>query len=155
MSKSNLKFKNFVEDGTQSSFHVQAKAEIQNKIFGDSRGVSYLSMSRLYPKFKIFSEGGRSVIFPYLAKIWNLIFYVRVWGSFIFPYPGQIWNSKFVVRVVGSVIFPCPGKIWNLTVSVRVGGWASYHVKAKSEIYIFQWRLGEWSSLHVQAKSKI
>ena len=68
--ESNLKFKNFqLRMGGQSSFHVQAKSEIQNKIFGDSCGVSYLSMSRPKLKFKI-------------------KFLVTVVGLVIFPCPG-------------------------------------------------------------------
>ena len=101
----NLKFS--VRVGSQSSLHVQAKSEIQNKIFGDSCGVGYLSMSRPNLKFKMFGEVGDSFIFSCPGHIWSLKISGRVGG------PGQIWNLKISVRVGGLAILPCSGQIWN------------------------------------------
>ena len=91
-------------------------------------------MSRLNPKFKLFSEDG---------------------GSVIFPCPGQIWNLNIFCESLGLVIFLYPDQIWNLKFSMRVGGQSSFHVQTKAEISIFQQRLDGWSSYHTQAKSEI
>ena len=71
-------------------------------------------MSRLNPKFKIFSEGGGSVIFLYPGQIWNLKSFMRVAGLGILPCPGSNLKFKIFSEGGGSVIFPCPGQIWNL-----------------------------------------
>ena len=146
MSRPNLKFKSFSEGWG-------SRPNLKFKIFGEGCGVSHLCMSRLNPKFKIFSVGGGSVIIPYLGKIWNLKFSVRVWGS---------------------VIFSCPGQFFKFILFGEIRGQSSFHVQTQSEIQNFgEVRVshlsmskqnlkfkdfvedGDHPSFYVQAKSEI
>ena len=140
-SRPNLKFKFFSEGGG-------SRPNLKFKIYGWR--VGHLSMSRLNPKFKIFSEDWGSVIFmsrPNLkfknvqwelgvqakSEIWK--FSMRIWGLSSFNDPDQFQNLNFSVRVwwIGHLTMSRPNlkcKIFGEGGGVR----SSFLVQAKSEI---------------------
>ena len=120
-------------------------------------GVNHLSMSKLNPEFKIFSEflvgnnEREAIIIPFQSQIFNLRFSVTFWSVTMGVNHLSMSNLNLKFKIFSEILV---GKNDG-------GNQSSFHVQDWSlKFKIYQWdywsvTMGGQSSFHVQAKSLI